>query len=171
MPGSTAQFWPNANAIVQSGLTPPPSCVQTYETQLCTQQCPSDPYGPSTQAPGKGGYTPGWCGVHVVQYQKNEGPGSDTADYRLTVTIFDGQQVEIGASNDTLVDAPTGEFVSFSSKLPSPLGIQAGATDDDPLWFNYPGQSNWQTGDQQHHCNFGAYDSGSRQGDCGFSCA
>ena len=24
------------------------------------------------------GYAPGWCGVHVVQYQKNEGPAASS---------------------------------------------------------------------------------------------
>lgn len=47
-PGSSAKFWDNANEIVQAALTAPPPCVQAYETQVCVDNCPSDPYGPTS---------------------------------------------------------------------------------------------------------------------------
>ncbi|CAF9943558.1 MAG: hypothetical protein ALECFALPRED_000655 [Alectoria fallacina] len=155
-PGSSAKFWDNANEIVQAALTAPPPCVQAYETQVCVDNCPSDPYGPTSAQNVAAGYAPGWCGVHAIQHQLNEGPGTDTSHYRLTVTIFDANQVEISTPNDTVVESPRGAWTPFYSKLPSTLNIQVGAVDSDPLWFEYPGQGNWQTGDQQHHCNFGA---------------
>lgn len=47
-PGSSAKFWDNANKIVQAALTAPPPCTQAYETTVCVQICPSDPYGPTS---------------------------------------------------------------------------------------------------------------------------
>ena len=41
-------------------------------------------------------YAPGWCGIHVTQYQKNE-PGnsatSNSPDYILSVCVFDANKV------------------------------------------------------------------------------
>ncbi|KAF6222022.1 hypothetical protein HO133_001990 [Letharia lupina] len=115
-PGSSAKFWDNANEIVQAALTAPPPCTQAYETTVCVQICPSDPYGPTSAQNVAGGYAPGWCGVHVIQYQLNQGPGTDTSHYRLTVTIFDSNQVEISTSNDTVVESPRGAWTPFYSR-------------------------------------------------------
>ena len=109
--------------------------------------------------------------MHAVQYQLNEGPGADTSHYRLTVTIYDANQNEISTANDTVVESPQGAWTAFYSKLPSTLNVQTGAVDSDPLWFEYPGQGDWQTGDQQHYCNFGAYSDRSRSGNCGYTCS
>jgi len=46
--------------------------------------------------------------------------------------------------------------------------VTAGDMNADPVPFNYGDQA-WAYADADHHCNFGAYDSGSRQGDCGFT--
>ena len=41
-------------------------------------------------------FTSGWCGIHVIQYQKNE-PGnsvtSNNPEYQLEVCVFDAKQV------------------------------------------------------------------------------
>lgn len=89
-------------------------------------------------------YAPGWCGVHVVQYQKNEGPaatsgGSGTSDYRIDVTIFDANQNLIGQAKT--VDAPTGQAVNVDSKLPNVLEVTVGNVDSDPVKFAYGNQS------------------------------
>ena len=46
-PGSTAKFMDNVNQTVKTGLQNaiPPSCTMGYETSICTQVCPTDPYG------------------------------------------------------------------------------------------------------------------------------
>lgn len=47
--------------------------------------------------------------------------------------------------------------------------MTAGDMNADPVPFNYGDQA-WADADADHHCSFGAYDSDSRQGDCGFTC-
>ena len=47
-PGSSARFWDYTNEIVQAALTAPRPCQQAYETQVCVNNCPSDPYGPTS---------------------------------------------------------------------------------------------------------------------------
>ena len=49
--------------------------------------------------------------------------------------------------------------------------IKVGPTDGDVVVFDYPGNAEWNSDDQSHTCNFGQYDSGKREGDCGFTCA
>lgn len=113
----------------------------------------------------------------VIQYQRNEGAGADPSQFRLTATIFDGEGININVApntpmgQNTLVEAPNGVPVNMTSRLPSPLTISVGPGDYDPVLFTYPGNAPWGSNDQPNHCNFGQYDSGFRQGDCGFSCA
>ncbi|KAL6713990.1 hypothetical protein ACLMJK_008484 [Lecanora helva] len=116
--------------------------------------------------PAKGKYTPGWCGVHVTQHQKKN-PDDPSSHYSLDVTIYDGAEQEIGSV--TGQDAPGGQGVDVDSKLPYVLIVTAQQVDADPLLFKYGDQS-WGSNDQSHHCNFGSYDSGHRDGDCGFTC-
>ncbi|KAF2105788.1 hypothetical protein BDV96DRAFT_591868 [Lophiotrema nucula] len=125
---------------------------------------PADPDAdPSVSIP----YAPGWCGVHVTQYQKNEEDVNPNPNYRLDITIFDSQGETIGGVQ--FADAPTDVNVNVDSKLPYVLLVKTGAVDDDAVLFAYADQS-WGSNDQEHHCDFGSYDSGKRQGDCGFSC-
>lgn len=112
-------------------------------------------------------YATGWCGVHVVQYQKNEPPDvNPSPNYALDVIIYDAAQAEIGRVSK--VDAPGGQGVDVTSQLPYVLILTTGNVDSDPVAFAYAGQS-W-TSDDGSHCKFGGYDSGKRQGDCGFTC-
>lgn len=115
-------------------------------------------------------YAPGWCGVHVVQYQKNEGPpgtNGGTNNYRLDVYIYDNDQNEIGRIEKADASPPGG--LGVTSKLPYVLIVTPGAVDDDPVTFKYAAQS-WAYADVAHHCNFGGYENGNREGDCGFTC-
>ena len=109
-------------------------------------------------------YTSGQCGFHVQQYQKNE-PGSNDPNYRLTIQIKDAIGATIGGVSE--VDALSEQPFDISSQLPYQLVVTVHQLDQDPISFAYAGQ-NFLSSDTQ--CNFGAYDSGSRQGDCGFSC-
>lgn len=115
------------------------------------------------------GYLPGNCGVHVTQYQKNEGPNAangagGTSNYRFDITIFDDNQIQIGQV--LLADAPGGVGVDVDSKLPLVLVVTSEQVDSDPVQFAYGGQS-WDSNSQ---CSVGGYDSGSRNMDCGFAC-
>lgn len=112
-------------------------------------------------------FDPGWCGVHITQYQKNEGPGLDTENYRFDVILYDSDQELVGELE--LLSIPSGETQQVGSTLPYTFGVTAPDTDDDAVYMSYNGQS-WGSNDQGHQCNFGAYDSGTRNGDCGFSC-
>ena len=113
-------------------------------------------------------YVTGWCGLHVTQYQKNEGPaGSDggTSEYRLDLTIFDAVQDPIGGVSKLSV--PGGVFTGIDSQLPDVLEVLVGGADAQPVRFQYNGQA-WTSADGQ--CSTGDYDSGSRNIDCGFNC-
>ncbi|KAL9099814.1 MAG: hypothetical protein Q9163_004737 [Psora crenata] len=117
--------------------------------------------------PGEG-YNPGNCGVHVVQYQKNEGkPDSTggTTNYRFDIQISDGQLEPVGELD--YADAPGGQGVDVDSALPYVLVVTAENVDDDPVRFAYAAQT-WDSSSGQ--CSVGKYDSGSRQMDCGFPC-
>ena len=128
---------------------------------------PADPDGDGTVDIG---HYPGYCGVHITQYQKNEGPSaaapsSGTSDYRFDITLRDAQGENIGGL--AYADGPTGTAINVDSKLPYVFEVTAGSVDDDPVSFAYAAQK-WTSKDGQ--CDFGKYDSGSRNGDCGFSC-
>ena len=113
------------------------------------------------------GFDPGWCGVHITQYQKNEGPGFNMENYRFDITLYDGDQELVGEQD--LLSIPSGQTNQVGSTLPYTFGVTAPDTDDEAVYMSYNGQS-WGSNDQDHHCSFGAYDSGARSGDCGFSC-
>ncbi len=113
--------------------------------------------------------------MHVTEYQVNEGPGTDRSQYRLSVKIYDGQSYEITTGNDAVVNAPPGQWISFTSKLPSPLQIKVANGDmaTPGITFRYPGNADFTT-DDRIHCGkaIGGWDWGNgRQDDCGFSCA
>lgn len=112
------------------------------------------------------GFQSGWCGVHVRQYQKNEGPGSDTRDYRFDVTLKDNGRNLIGT--DALRNIPSGQSGDFKSNLPKLFTIKAPNVDGDAVEMSYDGKS-WKSDDSKV-CKWGKYDSGHRDGDCGFSC-
>lgn len=109
----------------------------------------------------------GWCGLHVTQYQKNEGPGLNTENYRFSVTIRDAKQVIVG--DEEYLSIPSGMTTQLGTKpLQYTLGLTAPNVDADPIAFAYAGQT-WDTNDSSH-CKMGKYDNGKREGDCGFTC-
>jgi hypothetical protein len=106
------------------------------------------------------GYAPGWCGVHVIQYQKPD-PSKDA--YSLEVPrLNDANEAQIGNFNKG------GPTASVTSKLPLTLEIKTGGVDADPVSFAYGGQT-WDSNDKGR-CSVGKYDNGKRQIDCGFTC-
>ncbi|KAL8855843.1 MAG: hypothetical protein Q9178_007527 [Gyalolechia marmorata] len=132
-------------------------------------------YGPGkldSQGPvNSAGYAGGWCGIHVVQYQKKKPKGNPVTDpnarYHMDVTIFDSNQDNIGEVLGA--DPLAGEPIEITSKLPHVMLVTTQKVDADPVLFAYSDQS-WAYADVAHQCNFGQYDSGKREGDCGFSC-
>lgn len=97
----------------------------------------------------------------MVQYQK---PDPDTDPYKLDVYVFDAKGTPVG----TVQGVVTSTIVTGS--LPYTLDVGAGAVDSDPVTFAYAGQT-WDSNDSTvHQCMVGAYDGGSRQMDCGFTC-
>lgn len=111
-------------------------------------------------------FTPGSCGVHVREYQKNEGPGSNTADYRFDIYLYDRAQDFIGTSGT--VDIPDGSTANIGAPtLPYLLLVTSGHVDSDPIYFAYAGQQ-WSSNSGQ--CSVGKYDGGDREMDCGFNC-
>jgi hypothetical protein len=112
-------------------------------------------------------YQPGFCGVHIRQYQKNQGPGFTPANYRFDIILKDNSKMIVGERY--LLNIPSGTMVEFESNLPHKFGVKAPELDDDAVYMLYNSE-NWGSNDQEHFCNFGAYDSGHRDGDCGFRC-
>ena len=106
-------------------------------------------------------YTPGRCGIHVVQEQKNE---IGNSEYLYTVTFYDGAGAYLG----TVTQAPIGDYQTLDlySQLPYPLAVTSGGVDSDPVNFSYDGYA-WNS---NNGCSTGNYDDRSRQMDCGFGC-
>ncbi len=133
---------------------------------------------PSTPAAAPPSYATGWCGMHIVQYQKNE--QGDPAhpsnpEYVIDVSLFDAKQKPIplkncnGCGNTASTVAPNGKAAYIESSLPYGMEITCGAVDSDAVLFAYADQF-WGSNDQPHHSNFGPYSDGSRSGDTGFTC-
>lgn len=121
----------------------------------------------STSPTNSAGYSPGWCGIHIEQYQKNEDDENPTSDYEVSILIKDAAGNQIGQA--TKQDASKPLYVQ--SKLPHNLIVQLGNVDSDPIFFWYADQY-WLTNDNSaHDCKLGGFDSGNRQGDCGFTCS
>ncbi|KAI0121951.1 hypothetical protein F4814DRAFT_445902 [Daldinia grandis] len=107
-------------------------------------------------------YIGGQCGVHVVQYQKNEnGVG---ADYKFDIRIVDAGSTTIGLDNGHTI--PDFQSASISSELPYQLIVTVGSADADAVQFAYAGY----TFSSSTGCSTGKYDSGNREMDCGFAC-
>lgn len=117
------------------------------------------------------GYKPGWCTMHIVQWQRNEdGVG---ADYDFDVLIYDAAKTLIGEVAKAPVD-PVSKALSVNSNLPSVMVVTAGAGDDDPIGLAY-GSQIWLSNDPAHQSDFGSgpdsgYENGKREGDMGFNC-
>lgn len=105
--------------------------------------------------------------MHITQYQRNQGPGLNTENYRFDVILYDNDQELIAELE--LLSIPSGQSQQVGSPLPYTFGVTAPNLDADAVYMSYNGQS-WGSNDQDHHCNFGPYDGGKREGDCGFSC-
>ncbi|OAL05990.1 hypothetical protein IQ06DRAFT_313192 [Phaeosphaeriaceae sp. SRC1lsM3a] len=102
------------------------------------------------------GFAPGWCGVHITQWQT---PNA------LETKVFDANQAEIGNSG-----GKQGDKLKFGSKLPLWFLVDGSAGSDKPIKFEYDAQF-WDTNDKdKHHCSVGAYDGGKREIDCGYTC-
>ncbi|KAL8724555.1 MAG: hypothetical protein Q9181_006778, partial [Wetmoreana brouardii] len=111
-------------------------------------------------------FTPGWCTMHVIQYQKPD-PSKD--NYKFDVTIFDASDPPVNIGSLAGIDAPANQGREIKSRLPHPVVLKAGNVDADAVLFDYDNQ-HWGSNDQEHHSNFGAYDNGKREGDTGFTC-
>jgi hypothetical protein len=75
------------------------------------------------------GYRPGWCGVHVIQYQKPD-PSKD--QYSLETSLNDANENKIGGTSGKVDPS-----LSLTSKLPLTLEIKTGGVDADPVSFAY----------------------------------
>ncbi|MGI4812135.1 MAG: hypothetical protein ACRYGG_02150 [Janthinobacterium lividum] len=124
------------------------------------------PWPPSSGTNQPGDYTPGWCGVHVEQYQANEGNENPLNHYQMEVLIKDADGRPIGQATKQSV---TGPLAVTDSVLPFDLIVMPGVNDSMPVQYWYSDQY-WTSDSQQNQCNMGSYDSGNRNGDCGFNC-
>lgn len=121
-------------------------------------------------APPKPNYATGYCGAHVIQYQKdlnhNTKDANPTTNYEVQVTLFDGNKALIPGQADAQIQAPTGQAIQIPGMVQK-FTVTAGGVDSDPLQFAY-GTELWNSSSPQ--CDAGKYDSGKRNMDCGFSC-
>ena len=74
-------------------------------------------------------YAGGWCGIHVIEYQKNEpgnGPEDNNPQYQLEVCVFDAKKVLLNQYSG----APRGEcgdFVALDGQ-PQPVCTESSST-------------------------------------------
>ena len=109
-------------------------------------------------------YVAGWCGLHIVQHQKNEhnvGP-----NYEYDVRIYDAIQSEIGGTNGVAI--PNTQSSSIVSQLSYDVTLASGILDTDPVGMAYAAET-WSTSDAPQ-CKVGGYQGGNRKIDCGFTC-
>ncbi|KAJ5601176.1 hypothetical protein N7510_010710 [Penicillium lagena] len=163
-----------SNSIRTAGFFQVPICLNAYAAAERVEKIfeDSDPCGEEPDASGKStpknddGYAAGQCGVHITQYQRNEGDAVNPLDvFQLKLNILDANQESIGF----MIKQAAEEALIVPSKLPYDLWVQVGDGDDDPICFWYSNQY-WCTDNDDWGCNIGEYDSGERNGDCGFSC-
>ncbi|KMU86905.1 hypothetical protein CIHG_04844 [Coccidioides immitis H538.4] len=115
-------------------------------------------------------YNPGWCGVHIRQYQKNEKDNAQnpSTDYALEVTVYDAKQKMIDYLDKTYTSKDM--HLHAQGPLPYKLVLWTGAVDDDPVHMAY-GKQEWDSKNKvTYHCKQGKYDGGMRDIDCGFTC-
>lgn len=98
----------------------------------------------------------------MVQHQK---PNPATDPYTFDITVKDAAGAVIGGSSGQV--GLEGQAINQASQLPYVLLVTAGGVDADPVGFAYAG-ANWDS--TSGVCGSGAYDSGSRSMDCGFTC-
>ena len=110
-------------------------------------------------------YAPGWCGLHIIQYQKPD-PSKDA--YKVDVAMKDKNGMVIGNTLGAVDASKAVNVAGFGGQLAHELVVTTGAVDNDPVTFAYGDQS-WSSSDGSR-CSMGDYDSGSRNGDCGFNC-
>ncbi len=108
--------------------------------------------------------------MHVQQYQRNE--NGIAGDYAFDVIIYDAKGTPIGQVSKQGLNGYT-KVLEVDSNLPCVLEVIAKGGDNDPVAFAYAGD-NWISTDTTH-CQMGGgtadgYDSGSRSGNCGFTC-
>jgi hypothetical protein len=113
-------------------------------------------------------YAQGACGVHVVQYQKNENSkGLNPTDYyqvQFEVKDADNNIITTSPKSQAKSDDP----VSIQGDgLEYPFSVTVGDIDSDPISFKYNDQE-WDSDADQ--CSDGSYDTGTRNMDCGFTC-
>lgn len=114
-------------------------------------------------------YASGWCGVHIRQYQKDQGEDSmnDTPNFKIEVALKDGDSKQVAGPN-ALLPTPSGVPVNVNG-LVGPFTVTAGEHDSDPLSMSFAGKT-WDSDDKNHSCSVGNYNSGHRDMDCGFDC-
>ncbi len=110
-------------------------------------------------------YAPGWCGLHIIQYQKPD-PSKDS--YKVDVVMKDKNGMVIGNTLGAVDASNPVSIAGFGGQLPQQLVVTTGAIDSDPIKFAY-GEQSWDSSDGSH-CSIGHYDHGERNGDCGFTC-
>ena len=139
----------------------------------------SDPAPKPADKPSAGKFKPGWCTMHVTQWQKNTDDGAHphSPEYNIDVEIFDGADPPKplylydcdGCGTKATTVALNGAPNVYNTVLPNRVIVVVGAKDEDVVKFEY-GDQKWDSNDQVHHSNFGPFEDQKRQGDTGFSC-
>ncbi|KAL2209704.1 hypothetical protein CC79DRAFT_1332820 [Sarocladium strictum] len=103
--------------------------------------------------------------AHITQWQMNSEEHGTGGAYEIDLIVYDGNGMFISGFNRGKASGSPGSLKLTA--LPSTLTMDFTGLDDDPIKMNYDGES-WECpGD---NCKMGAYDSGKREGDFGFTC-
>ncbi|KAJ5594360.1 uncharacterized protein N7459_000568 [Penicillium hispanicum] len=180
----TDSQWPMLGHVRTPGFFNFTICLDPEEARnnimnLVHPPCGTVPQGAADLDGGENsaGFVPGWCTVHITQFQPDQYKAGTHMDYtyinplneyQLAITIFQGDGHPIAYATKQPVDGA----LSINSTLPYPLIVQdnyKGSDDSDWLSFWYNDQW-WLQVDQLHQCNIGKWDHGKREGNCGFTC-
>jgi hypothetical protein len=144
--------------------TLPPSPPSAPEPSPTSTDAPPPP-PPSESAIS---YKQGWCGVHIRQYQRRT-KDNPSGDYLVEISVYDASQPPRQIAYSNTVTSLNGVPVGVQGELPHMFNVISGERDEAPVKMEYNGE-NWAYADAGHQCNFGRFDSGHRDGDCGFNC-
>ena len=134
----------------------------------CPEQ-PDEGAAVYTMPDNDAGWASGWCTMHFSKVQRDEDYINPTNEYLMAVTILDhNKKIIIHVPLQPIDDA----FVipDEMSGLGANFTVRAGNDDDaeDEFWYK---DLYWKSKDSSQQCSDGKWDSGFREGNCGFTCS
>ena len=114
-------------------------------------------------------FAPGWCTLHMIQYQKNQADIGNA--YAFSLVLKDNDKKIIGQITKQPLEGTAPGVLNMPSNLPYMLVLKTRDADDDWVQFEYSADR-WNTNPEDYggRCTSGGFENGNRESDCGFQC-